>query len=105
PAPPSVPCAPAGGLVQRERPGSRSLPVERGVRVTATCHALTPWQLLEALAAVALGGHDWRTHKLFLTQVARASRRLYLKYGVLDRMVELYVDPALSDDGDLTDTR
>jgi hypothetical protein len=88
-----------------EKLGFRVLPVELLDRRAGTCAAETPWQLTDALARAGVEGRDWRTDERFLTRVARASRRLYLKYNYGDLLVDLYRQPLLTDDGDLTATR
>lgn len=67
--------------------------------------ARQPWEILDALVAAGLAGADWRHDPLFLTQVCRASRRLYLKYGYDRLVVDLFRHPVGTEDGDLTATR
>lgn len=61
-----------------------------------------PWQLLQDLLEA---GGDWRRHPDFLTQVSRASRRLYVKYDYDRLITDLYRQPVGTEDGDLTETR
>jgi trans-aconitate methyltransferase len=97
-----VACSTPEVIAQYERLGFRILPVELLDRKSAAYRAETPWQLMNALFQK---GEDWRTCELFLTKVARATRRLYLKYAYGDLITQLYQQPLLTDDGDLTDTR
>ncbi len=87
------------------RLGFRVLPVELQDRQGPTFVEPPPWAVLETIVASALRGGDWRTDETFLTKVTRATRRLYLKYGYGDLLVELHRQPALTPDGDLTATR
>src|SRR5262249_44399560 len=85
-------------IAQYERLVFRTLPMELADRAGPTWRARTPWQLLEDLVAA---GENWRTCEAFLTEVARPSRRLFLKYAEGDRLLELHRQP-LTDDGALT---
>lgn len=98
-------CSTPEVIEQYERLGFRILPVELQDRATRTFRAETPWQLLDALVQRGLAGGDWRTDDLFLGKVARATRRLYLKYNFGDAIVELHRHPVLTADGDITATR
>ena len=100
-----VACSTPEVLAQYERLGFQVLPVELTERNPPRFRAETPWQLLNALFQTDPPASDWRTNEVFLTRVARASRRLYLKYNDGDLIRELYRQPALTDDGDLTETR
>jgi hypothetical protein len=105
PADTVVACSTPEVMEQYERLGFRILPVELSDRRTPAFEADPPWHLLERFIEAGLRGEDWRTHPLFLTRVARASRRLYLKYEYGDRILELHRHPLLTEDGDLTGTR
>jgi hypothetical protein len=100
-----VACSTPEVIAMYERLGFRVLPVELADRAGPTFRAETPWQLMNALFQKGGPVASWRTHELFLTRVARATRRLYLKYGYGDLITQLYEQPLLTDDGDLTDTR
>jgi hypothetical protein len=100
-----VACSTPEVLEQYERLGFRILPVELADRHARTFAAETPWQLMEALVKTGRKGHDWRTDPTFLTKVARATRRLYLKYNVGDEIIQAHLRPLLTEDGDITATR
>jgi hypothetical protein len=100
-----VACSTPEVLEMYERLGFRILPVELLDPAARRFAAETPWQLLEAIFADGQAGQDWRRHEAFLTKVARATRRLYLKYNYGDLIAGLYRQPFLSEDGDLTRTR
>ncbi len=100
-----VACSTPEVIALWEKLGFRVLPVELLDRRAGTYAAETPWQLTDALARAGVEGRDWRTDERFLTRVARATRRLYLKYNYGDLLVDLYRQPLLTDDGDLTATR
>lgn len=100
-----VGCSTPDLIEQYEALGFQVLPVELADRHRPTFAADPPWRVLDTLIAAGLGGADWRTHPAFLTKVARASRRLYLKYGLGDRIVDLHRHPVLTEDGDVTATR
>lgn len=88
-----------------QRLGFRILPFELADRASGRLCAQTPWELLQALVAAGLEGRDWRAEPSFLTKVARASRRLFLKYQFGDLVIDLHRRPVLTEDGDLTATR
>jgi hypothetical protein len=92
-------------IAQYQRLGFRILPVELADRGTSAWQRDTPLQLLDRLVQSGLAGRDWRTEPFFLTEVARATRRLYLRYGYGDLIVDLHRRPLLTADGDLTETR
>ncbi|HEX6986301.1 MAG TPA: class I SAM-dependent methyltransferase, partial [Planctomycetaceae bacterium] len=100
-----VGCSTPGVIELYERLGFRVLPFELADRARETYRAERPWELVEALAAAAAAGRDWRTDERFVTLVSRASRRLYLRYGYGDLVADLHRSPLLTDDGDLTATR
>jgi len=92
-------------IAQYERLGYRILPVELADRRKVAFCADPPWQVLDKLIDDGLRGVDWRTNVEFVGKVARASRRLYHKYGFGEHILELNRSPLLTDDGDLTATR
>jgi hypothetical protein len=100
-----VACSTPEVIDSYEKLGFRVLPVELTDRRARTFCTPTPWQLLQALVEAGLAGRDWRTEPSFLTRVARASRRLFLKYGYGDLVIDLHRRPLLTEDGDLTATR
>jgi hypothetical protein len=100
-----VGCSTPEVLAMYERLGFRILPVELVDRQARAFTAPTPWQLTQALVEVGLQGRDWRTDETFLTHVARATRRLYVKYDYGDLLIALHRDHVLTEDGDLTETR
>jgi hypothetical protein len=100
-----VACSTPEVLVQYERLGFRVLPVELADRPGPSFRADPPWRVLERLVEAGLRGEDWRTHEVFLTKVARASRRLYLKYDYGEQILDLFRHPVGTPDGELTETR
>jgi SAM-dependent methyltransferase len=100
-----VACSTPEVIAVYERLGFRILPVELAQRQPPRYRAETPWQIMNALFQEDESCRDWRTSERFLTKVARATRRLYVKYNYGDLITELYRQPLLTDDGDLTDTR
>jgi trans-aconitate methyltransferase len=64
-----------------------------------------PWDLVENIIATNKAGKDWRTEQWFLTQVSRASKKIYTKYSYWDLLIDLFEDPLLGNDGDITETR
>lgn len=98
-------CSTPEVIAMYERLGFRILPVELVNRSPLQLLDMTPWQLLDHLVEVGRRGGDWQTDELYLTKVARATRRLYQKYHYGDLIVALHQSPLLTDDGDLTDTR
>lgn len=99
-----VGCSTPSVIAMYERLGFRILPVELADRSTSSFASRTPWDLMRAVFA----GDDaeaWRTNEVFLSRVAPATRRLYLKYDLGDLIVDLFRHPFLTVDGDLTETR
>jgi nicotinamide mononucleotide adenylyltransferase len=87
-----------------ERLGFRTLPFELADRATQSFAAETPWELMRAIFS-GDSADAWRENPLFLTKVAAATQRLYLKYDFGDTIVDLFRHPFLTEDGDLTETR
>jgi hypothetical protein len=104
PADTVVGCSTPEVIAQYERLGFRILPVELANRKAVQFRARTPWHLMADLVEAGLEGKDWRRQEFFLTEVAPATRRLYLKYGYGDLIIDLHRQP-LTDDGGLTATR
>jgi hypothetical protein len=100
-----VGCSTPPVIAMYEAMGFRVLPFELCDRDKETYHEQRPWELIEALVQAGLAGKPWRSDKTFVTKVARATRRLYEKYGYGDLIVDLHRRPLLTDDGDLTATR
>jgi len=92
-------------ISQYERLGYRVLPVELLDRDKVTFVADPPWEVMNKIIADGLKGEDWRTNSHFIGKVARATRRLYKKYGYGDQIIDLHRSPLLTEDGDLTATR
>ncbi len=85
--------------------GYQVIPVELTDRKRKTFNPDPPWRVMDKWIAAGLKGEDWRTQEDFVCQVARASQRLYRKYGLGDQILELHRSPLLTVDGDLTETR
>lgn len=100
-----VACSTPEVISMYERLGFRILPMELLDRNAPSFASETPWHLVQKIFADNRPDHDWRTDALFLTKVARPTRRLYLKYNYGDLIVDLFRHPFLSEDGDLTETR
>jgi SAM-dependent methyltransferase len=66
---------------------------------------LRTWQIVEHIVDTHQKGQDWRQDKIFLTKTAKASKDLFLKYNYGDLIIELFSDPLVGSDGDLTKTR
>jgi SAM-dependent methyltransferase len=100
-----VACSTPEVIALYEKLGFRILPVELADRQTRRFSAETPYHLLDRFVQTGLAGVDWRTEETFVTQVARATRRLYEKYDYGTLIIDLHRSPLLTDDGDLTETR
>jgi hypothetical protein len=85
--------------------GFRVLPVELLSADPPTYRAARPWECVQAIAESHQRAEDWRHSTSFTTKVSDASRRAYLDYDLGDLIAELFADPLLNADGDLTDTR
>jgi hypothetical protein len=88
-----------------EKLGFQILPLELATRDPPTYHTKRCWEILESIEEADEKGKNWRTDQNFLTKTAKATRDLYLKYDYGDLIIELFNDPILGDDGDITDTR
>jgi hypothetical protein len=100
-----VGCSTPSVIAMYEALGFRILPFELTDRVKETYADQRPWELIESLVQTGLAGRPWRTDRVWITQAARATRRLYDKYNYGDLIVDLHRRPLLTDDGDLTATR
>ncbi|MBW3596478.1 MAG: class I SAM-dependent methyltransferase [Planctomycetes bacterium] len=100
-----VGCSTPQVIAMFERLGFRILPFELTDREQETYADLRPWDLIESLVETGLAGREWRTDRTFVTKTARATRRMFDKYGYGDLIVDLHRRPILTDDGDLTATR
>jgi hypothetical protein len=100
-----VACSTPIVIAMYEKLGFRILPCELANRAKEEFLAETPWELVQHLVKVGLAGRDWRTDPKFVSDVARATRRLYQKYNYGDAIVELFRRPILTEDGDPTATR
>jgi hypothetical protein len=85
--------------------GFRILPFELSNREKESYLAERPWELIESLVKTGIKGRPWRSDRGFITNVARATRRLYEKYNYGDLVIDLFRRPLLTEDGDLTATR
>lgn len=99
-----VGCSTPSVIAMYQRLGFRVLPFELADRSPATYRSATPWELVCAIFA-GERAESWRTNELFRTQVSPATQRLYLKYDLGDLIADLFRQPFLTEDGDLTDTR
>ncbi|MFH1511381.1 MAG: transferase [Candidatus Woesearchaeota archaeon] len=97
-----VGCSTPSVIEQYERKGFRILPFELEDRIRERYSAQRPWELVESIVQA---GSGWRTSEDFLRKVSKATRDLYLKYDYGDLIIELFSDPLLGDDGDITATR
>lgn len=100
-----VACSTPSVIKMYEDLGFQILPVELEDRKEEIYSSVRPWEIVEAIVNEARLGQDWKTNKLFLTKAAKPSRDLYLKYNYGDLIIDLFEDPILGGDGDLTETR
>ncbi len=105
PADTLVACSTPEVIAMYEELGFRVLPVELLDRAARTFRQDTPWHLMDRIVQAGLRGEEWRSHEDFVMKVARATRRLFHKYGYGDLMIDLHCSPLLTADGDLTETR
>ena len=100
-----VGCSTPEVIEMYERLDFSILPMELCDRSTPKFVSETPWQLVQSIFAHGDCSQDWRTHPAFMSKVAPATQRLYLKYNYGDQIVDLFRHPFLTEDGDLTETR
>jgi len=85
--------------------GFQILPVELKDRSARTFSPDPPWMVMDKCIDSGLRGEDWRTQTDFVSQVARATQRLYRRYDIGELILRLHRSPILTVDGDLTETR
>jgi SAM-dependent methyltransferase len=94
-----------GVIEMYEEMGFQILPLELENRYPPTYKTKRTWELIEAIAKSQDQNLDWRKIPEFTEETAKASQDLFLKYNYGDLVIELFNDPFLGDDGDITDTR
>jgi trans-aconitate methyltransferase len=99
-----VACSTPAVIAMYERLGFRILPMELADRGAPRYLYPTPWELVQAIFAGAQAD-QWRTNERFLTEVAPATQQLFRKYDLGDLIADLFRQPFLTADGDLTETR
>lgn len=85
--------------------GFRVLPFELESLSPERYRARRPWQLVEGIAEAARAGRDFRAEPALVAEVHPASLALFAKYELPAHLGQLFDDPLLGQDGDLTDTR
>lgn len=88
-------------LEMYEQLGFRILPAELVDRKTWSHTALLPWDLVERIATLPAWNNDEET----MANIHPASRDLYEKYRLDEKVRLLFRDRMISDDGDITTTR
>ncbi len=88
-------------LTMYESLGYTVLPAELSDRTTWHYSELLPWDLVEQIAA----SEAWTSNPDIIRNLHPASREVWEKYGLGDRVKLLFRDRMISDDGDITTTR
>lgn len=99
-----VACSTPGVIEMYERLGFRILPMELADRSAPRYISATPWEIVKAIFE-GDRADEWRTNDRFLMEVAPATQKLFLKYDLGDLIADLFRQPFLTQDGDLTETR
>ncbi|GMV78831.1 MAG: hypothetical protein AMXMBFR7_00150 [Planctomycetota bacterium] len=100
-----VGCSTPEVLAQYETLGFQILPVELEALDPPRFAARTPWELLTECVDAGLNGADFRATPAWQSALAPATRDLFEKYAYPEMLLDLFRDPLLGDDGDLTATR
>jgi SAM-dependent methyltransferase len=88
-------------LTMYEQLGFRILPAELEDPVSWKYSAPLPWDLVENIANT----DDWSNRDEIVRNIHPASRELYEKYRLDEKIKLLFKDRMISDDGDITTTR
>ncbi|MBT1696971.1 transferase [Fulvivirgaceae bacterium PWU4] len=88
-------------LAMYEALGFKILPAELADRTTWSYRCPLPWDLVEKIA----GDDAWSNNADIVRNVHPASRELWEKYKLGDKVKLLFRDTMISDDGDITTTR
>jgi hypothetical protein len=88
-------------LTMYERLGFRILPAELEDRASWKYSSPLPWDLVESIANT----NDWGKSDEIVRDIHPASRELYEKYRLDEKIKLLFKDTMISDDGDITTTR
>jgi SAM-dependent methyltransferase len=95
-------CSTPPVIEQYERLGFRAATAELGQPSRDQGGPWRPWELVTRLASV---GSQWSSDRDLKTWLHPASAAQLHKYGLDGHIVELFADPLLGDEGDLTETR
>lgn len=88
-------------LTMYENLGYKILPAELADRTSMKHTAPLPWDLVEDIAKE----NNWTHQDQIVRNVHPASRELYEKYRLAEKIKLLFKDTMISDDGDITTTR
>jgi SAM-dependent methyltransferase len=98
----AVICSTPAVIELYEELGYKILPAELARLDPEEYDNIRPW---DCMMDIVEAGNKWRTDSKYLQNVHPVSRQIIEKYHLGDRVVELYNDPLLGDEGDITDTR
>ncbi len=82
--------------------GFKILPIELVPGTVQDLRALSPWQIVEAVAA---DKGDWRINLEISDPMHESSFLIWKTYGIGEKVKRLYSDDMIGGDGDLTETR
>lgn len=85
-----------------EELGFSILPLELGDRRT---EAFTTPRAWDVLLRIVEAGQQWRSDPDYCELAHASTRRIFERYAIGDRIVDLHEDPVVGDEGDLTETR
>jgi hypothetical protein len=89
-------------LEMYERLGFKILPAELKDRKTWEFKAELPWDIVETIAN---SEGDWRWGNEAFDRMHHASKKVWSRYNVGDKVRLLFSDKMIGDDGDITETR
>lgn len=82
--------------------GYRCLPVELDTLDDNTYHTLRAW---EVAMAIVDAGSNWRDDATYQRLTHSSTKSILERYNLGDKLVEIYDDPLLGDEGDITENR
>ncbi len=100
-----VGCSTPGVISMYEKLWFQIAPFELEDRPKSIFKEKLPWDIVEEIIKSKHDWKDWRTNPEYLKKASRASRKIYSKYWYWDVIADIFDDPLLGSDGDITDTR
>jgi len=97
-----VACSTPAVFHQYQELGYEVLPVELVSEESPEFSHLRPWDIVNSIVRA---GKKWRVDRTYLSEVHPACRAILEKYDYGDLILDLYHDPLVGEEGDITETR